>query len=157
AAGFGDMNLGTKTLFFDCELLQLAFQFRTYLLTGNFLKGIGNGHVSLEPSLLGSLKLTPDTYLQAQLAEWIPIGGDQSYAGSILHYHASVNQVLWRILPDVPLIGTFEFNGYSFQDGQFTDPVLGPFQKSSGDTYLSLGPGLRLVVCNKIDFGIGSA
>ncbi len=157
AANFGDLNLGVKSLFFDCELLQLAFQFRTYLPTGNFTKGIGTGHVSLEPSLLGSLKLTPNTYLQGQLAEWIPIGGDPSYQGAILHYHLSANQVLWRLLPDVPLIGTFEFNGYSFQAGQFTDPINGPFQQSSGDTYISVGPGLRLVVCNKIDFGVGTA
>jgi hypothetical protein len=157
AANFGDLNLGTKALFFDCELLQLAFQFRTYLPTGNFTKGIGTGHVSLEPSLLGSLKLTADTYLQAQLAEWIPLGGDTSYQGAILHYHLSANQVLWRILPDVPLIGTLEFNGYSFQAGQFTDPTLGPYQKSGGDAYLSLGPGLRLYVCNRIDIGVGSA
>jgi hypothetical protein len=127
------------------------------LPTGNFTKGIGTGHVSLEPSLLGSLKLTPDTYLQAQVAEWIPLGGDTNYQGAILHYHLSANQVLWRLLPDVPLIGTLEFNGYSFQNGQFTDPVLGAFQQSSGDTYLSLGPGLRMVVCNKIDFGLGTA
>jgi hypothetical protein len=157
AANFGDINLGTKALFFDCELLQLAFQFRTYLPTGNFLHGIGTGHVSLEPSLLGALKLTPNTYLQGQLAEWIPIGGDQGYQGAILHYQLSANQVLWRILPDVPLIGTLEFGGYSFQAGQYTDPVFGAWQKSSGDTYLSLGPGLRMVVCNKIDFGIGAA
>src|SRR5262249_49932089 len=124
AAGFADMIIGTKALFFDCELLQMAFVFKTYIPVGNFTKGIGTAHVSLEPSLLMALKLTPDTYLQAQLAEWIPLGGDPNYSGAILHYHISLNQVLWRILPDVPLIGTLEFNGYSFQDGQFTDPVL---------------------------------
>ena len=157
AAGFADMNLGFKSLFFDCELLQLAFQFRTYLPIGNYNRGIGNGHVSLEPSLLGSLKLTRDTYLQAQIAEWIPLGGDPDYAGAILHWGISANQVLWRVLPDVPLIGTLELSGYSFQDGAYTDATLGPWQKSSGTTYLSLGPGLRMVVCNKIDFGVGTA
>src|SRR5262249_3143137 len=76
-ANFGDLNLGTKSLLVDCELLQLTFQFRTYVPTGNSRNGIGTGHVSLEPSLLASLKLSPNTYLQSQLAEWIPIGGDQ--------------------------------------------------------------------------------
>jgi hypothetical protein len=157
AANFGDISITPKSLLLDCELLQIAFQFRTYIPTGNFTHGIGNGHVSLEPSLLAALKLTPSTYLQAQLAEWIPVGGDSSYEGAILHYHASLNQVLWRPIPDVQLIGTAEFNGWSFQAGQFTDPVLGPFQKSSGDTFLSAGPGLRLVVCDKVDFGVGAA
>ncbi len=157
AAGFGDMDFGTKTLLLDCELLQVAFQFRTYVPTGNFTKGVGNGHVSLEPSILATLKLTASTYLQGQLSEWIPLGGDTNYMGSILHYHVSLNQVLYRILPDVPIIGTMEFNGYSFQDGAFTDPVLGAFQKSSGDSWLSFGPGVRMDVCKKIDFGLGTA
>jgi hypothetical protein len=156
AAGFGDMNIGTKTLLFDCELLQLGFIFRTYIPIGNPTKGLGNGHVSLEPSLVAAVKLAPETYLQAQVCEWIPLGGDPAYSGAILHYHMSLNQVLCRPVQDVPVIGTFEMNGWSFQDGLYTDPVLGP-QKASGDTYISLGPGLRVFICDKCDFGIGTA
>ena len=105
AAGFADMNVGTKTLMFDCELLQLSFQFRTHIPMSNTMKGLGTGHVSLEPSLLVGLYLGPETYLQGQVAEWIPIAGDKDYAGAILHYHLSLNHVLWRPLSDVPLIG----------------------------------------------------
>src|SRR5262249_47370801 len=35
-AGFGDINFGIKSLMFDCELLQVAFQLRTYMPSGNF-------------------------------------------------------------------------------------------------------------------------
>jgi hypothetical protein len=156
ASGFADMNTGTKTLLYDCELLQLTFQFRTWIPMGNFRKGLGTGHVSLEPSLILGLKLAPETFLQAQVAEWIPLGGDPDYQGSVLMTKWSVNQVVCRILPDVPLIATAEMNTWSFQDGAYTDPVLGPDQKSSGTTYVSMGPGLRLVICDKIDFGIGT-
>ncbi len=155
AANFGDMNIATKTMIFDCELLQVALMMRTYLPTGSPGKGLGTGHVSLEPSLIVGIKLNEDAYLQGQVAEWIPLGGDPDYAGAILHYHFSFNQVLCRILPNVPLIGTMEFSGYSFQDGAYTDPLLGPFQRSSGDSYLYLGAGLRLFVCDRIDFGVG--
>ena len=156
-AGFSDMNLGTKSLLLDCELLQITFQFKTYLPTGQSIKGLGTGHVSLEPSLLASLRLSPDTYLQGQIAEWIPLGGDPAYAGAILHYHGSLNHVLYRLTPDVPVIGTLEGNAWSFQDGAYTDPVLGSFRKSSGDTYFNLGPGLRVSVCNNVDFGAAVA
>jgi hypothetical protein len=156
AAGFSDVQVGTKTLLFDCELLQIAFEFRTYIPSGDPGKGLGTGHVSLEPSLIVGVKVAPETYFQGQLAEWIPLGGDPDYEGAILHYHMSLNQVLWHILPDVPLIGTAEFNGYSFQTGQFTDPVLGE-TRLTGTTYASIGPGLRLFVCDKIDFGVGMA
>lgn len=155
AAGFTDINLGTKSLLFDCDLLQITFQFRTWIPSGNGLKGLGTEHVSLEPSLLMALNLAPDTYAQAQIAEWIPVGADGG-AGAILHYHASLNQVLWRWQPSIPIIGTLEANGWSFQDGQYTSPTLGQ-QSASGETYVSAGPGIRVVVCDKIDFGIGSA
>lgn len=155
-AGFAAMDIGTKTLVFDCELLQIAFQFRTYMPMGNTTKGLGNGHVCLEPSLIVGLCLAPDTYFQGQIAEWIPLGGDSNYEGAILHYHLSVNRVWFRMLPDVPLIFTYELNGWSFQDGAYTDPVFGT-QAASGQTYLSFGPGLRMSVCNKVDFGVGTA
>ena len=147
------MNVGTKGVIFDTELLLLTIQFRTYIPIGNSSYGLGTGHVSLEPSLLGALKLGPDTYLQGQLAEWIPIGGDMNYQGSILHYHGSLNHVLCRVGADSPIIGTFEANAYSFQDGAYTDPAYGPYKRSSGETYASIGPGLRASICNAVDFG----
>jgi hypothetical protein len=155
-AGFADMNIATKTLIFDCDLLQVAFMMRTYLPVGSPGKGLGVGHVSLEPSLIFGIKLHEEGYLQGQIAEWIPIGGDPDYAGAVLHYHFSFNQTLCRILPDVPLIGTLEFNGWSFQDGAYTDPLLGAFQQSSGTTYFDVGAGLRLFVCDRIDFGLSA-
>ncbi len=156
ASGLGDMNLGTKSLLYDCELLQLTFQFKTYLPTGNFLKGLGNGHVSLEPSIILNIKCGPESYLQTQVAEWIPIGGDSNYQGSILHCHMSYNHVLWRPIGNVPLIGTLEASTWSFQHGLYTDPTFGPNAKSSGFTYVSAGPGLRLVVCDRADIGMGT-
>jgi len=154
-AGFGDLDIGTKSVLFDCELLQIAFQMRTFIPIGNGLKGVGTAHVSLEPSLIIGLNLAPDTYLQTQIAEWIPISGGEG-AGAILHYHTSLNHVLWRWQPSVPIIGTLEANGWSFQDGTFTDPS-GVVHSASGETYLSAGPGVRVVVCDKVDFGIGTA
>src|SRR5205823_10688459 len=60
ASGFGDLRLGTKSLLFDRDLFQLGFMMTTFVPAGNFSKGLGTGHVSLEPSLLGTMKITPD-------------------------------------------------------------------------------------------------
>ena len=153
-AGLGDMNVGTKAMFFDCELLQLTFQFKTYIPTGAAANGLGNGHTTLEPSLLATVRLAPQTYFQGQLAEWIPLGGDPNYQGSILHYHFSYNHVLFDVAPNSPLIGTFEMNGYSYQTGGYTDPTQKtPQRYSGGQGYFSVGPGLRMSICNNIDFG----
>ena len=145
-AGFSDMNLGTKAMIFDCEMLQLTMQFRTFLPTGNAMEGLGTGHVSLEPSLLGALRLAEQTYFQGQLAQWIPLGGTSGIAGGILHYHFSLNQTLCRVTPDSPLIGTFEMNGWSFQNGGFTNPVGRPEPAAAarGERPDLLQPGPRL-------------
>ncbi len=152
AAGFSDMNLGTKSMLLDTELLQITFQFRTYLPIGRASLGLGNGHVSLEPSLLTTLKLAPSTFFQGQLSEWIPIGGNQEYAGALIHYKFSLNHRLYRFTNDSPLIGTFEVDGYTFQDGLYSDPFFGP-QNSSGGTYMNIGPGLRLSLRDRADIG----
>ncbi len=155
ASNFGDLNLGTKSLLLDCELLQIAFQFKTYILSGNFGKGLGTGHVSLEPSLLTTVKLANATYLQTQVAEWIPLGGDNNHAGAAIHYHFSVNHLFWRAHNDAcAVVGTFEFNGVSFQDGLFTTPA-GVIENAGGHSMLHLGPGLRMSLCNKLDLGFG--
>jgi hypothetical protein len=186
-SGFSDIVIGTKSLWLDCELLQVAFQFKTFLPTGNFLSNLGTGHVSLEPSLLFALKLSPDTYLQAQTAYWIPIGGDPLYEGDVFHAHFSFNQILCRILPDVYLIGTLESNVWATNGGNFTSeklafqagnpgtPVLdargNPTGMTTGATsgvatalpeggsefMFSAGPGIRLNICDRIDFGVGTA
>jgi hypothetical protein len=157
ASGMGDMTIATKTLIFDCELLQFAIQMKVYTPTGNFLKGLGTGHVSLEPSGIVAIKIAPKTYFQGQLAEWIPIGGDPTYQGGVLHYHFSINQQLYALTPNVPIIGELETNCWTFQHGNYTDPFLGGLQRASGQTYATMGAGVRLFVCDKIDFGVAFA
>lgn len=165
-SGFADMTIGTKAMLLDCELMQLTLQFKTFIPTGSPGKGLSTGHVSLEPSLLMNLRLTPDTYIQAQLAYWIPIGGDELYQGNIFHFHTSLNRVLWRPCCGLELIGTFEVNEWSVLGGNYTSPDLlvadangrlSPVALSAETSILSLGPGLRLFICEKIDVGVGTA
>jgi hypothetical protein len=170
ASGFTDMNVGTKSLLLDCELLQITFQFKTFIPIGNFTKGLGNAHVSLEPALLYAMKLTPDMYLQGETAYWIPIAGDSLYQGNLFHTHLSLNKVIWRILPNVQLIGTAEVSEYSFIGGNYTATNIflpanaagnttgkaAPLAISATGSMCSIGPGVRLNICDRIDFGIGS-
>jgi len=157
-SGFSDINAGVKSLFFDCELLQLTFQFRTYAPSGNGMLGLGTGHVSLDPSILASLKLGPETYFQGQFGNWIPIAGNQSLAGGMFYWLTSVNQVLWYPRPNSPLIGTLEMDGWSFENGGYTNAIVKGgkpqiFEKGGGVSYFNIGPGLRQTICNRLDFG----
>src|SRR5262249_42459850 len=135
-----------------------TFQFKTFIPTGNFGRGLGTGHASLEPSFLMALKLTPTTYLQAQFSYWFPVGGDQAYEGNVFHYHFSLNQLICNCGHDIQLIATFEAGGYEFTSGQFTDPLtLTQFRANAVGSIFNVGPGLRLHFCDKIDFGVGTA
>ena len=152
AVGMGDMNLGTKSVLFDRELLLLTFQFKTILLTGNPSTGTGTGHVSLEPSFMGALKLTSSTFLQGQLAYCIPISGSPGVAGSVLEYHASLNQTLCQREDCFKLIATMEMNGFSYQ-GTYTDAT--GLVTNGGSSFFNAGPGLRISFCNRCDLGFG--
>src|SRR5262249_20920339 len=89
------------------------------------------------------------------------------YQSNVFHAHMSLNHLLWTIMPGVQLIGTAELNEWSFLQGAYTSPdflmpdprngTLTPVSVSATATMLSVGPGIRLVVCDKIDFGVGTA
>ncbi len=179
-AGFGDVNFGIKSLLFDCEMLQVTFQMRTYMPSGNFTSNLGTGQFVVDPSILTSLKLSPTTYFQGQFGNWVPVGGpgtaklmiparypdgkatvinDGNLAGGIFYWLMSLNQVLWYCTPDSPLIATLEMDGWSFENGGYTTVVRQPGNQhysradGGGVSYFNIGPGLRQSICNRLDFG----
>jgi len=159
AAGFGDMQVGTKSLLLDCELIQFTFQFQVFIPTGNFTKGLGTGHTAFEPSLITAIKMSPTTYLQAQTAYWWPVGGTQSFQGPVFNWQLALNQLLWHCgcEKDINLIGTAELGGYEITGGAYTAPIIGlPLSAKDVGSIVNIGPGLRLVMCRKIDIGAGS-
>jgi hypothetical protein len=154
-AGLGDMNVGVKTVLLDRDLILVSMQIRTFIPSGNFTTGLGTGHVSLEPSLLSALRITPTTYLQTQFAEWIPLGGTSGFEGSTFHYHFSLNQNLCHH-DYLNVVGTLELNGFSYR-GEFTDPDTGVATPLSGFNYVNIGPGVRVQFCEQVDIGVGAA
>jgi hypothetical protein len=158
-SGFSDINFGIKSMFYDRELLQLSFQFRTYTPSGNAINNLGTGHFALDPSIMGSLKLGPDTFAQGQFGNWIPLAGNPMLAGGIFYGLTSINQVLWYPRPDSPLIATLEMDFWAFENGGYTNAVRPGtkmpqvFEKGGGVAYFNIGPGLRQSICNKLDVG----
>jgi len=167
-AGFGDVNFGIKSLLFDCEMLQITFQMRTYMPSGNFKNNLGTGQFVVDPSILTSLKLSPTTYFQGQFGNWVPVGGpggNSQLAGGIFYWLMSVNQVLCYATPDSPLIATLEMDGWSFENGDYTHFIPrgqksasglgkgGLVEDGGGVSYFNIGPGLRQSICNRLDFG----
>lgn len=155
-AGFGDMTVGTKSLLFDTELVQVAFEFNTHIPQGSSLKGLGTGHVSLEPGMIVGLNLSANSYMQAEFTEWIPLGGTSDYAGPVFRYNMAYNRVIARPHPCVPVIGVLELNGWRFQDGAFTD-ATGVTVPTGGATFINVASGFRVFFCDRADMGVSYA
>src|SRR5262249_4144607 len=137
--------------------------FKTYIPTGSPGQGLSVGHVSLEPAFLYNLRLGPQTYLQGMTAYWIPISGDDVYQANIWHNHWSLNHVLCCPCNGLQLIGTLELTVWKIFGGAYTVTDIGNdtagtvYVKSASTTILNGGPGIRAVICDKIDVGVGSA
>jgi hypothetical protein len=124
---------------------------------------------------LWALKLTPVTYLQGQCAYWIPVGGDDLYQGNVFHWHVGVNQQLWKPTPSITFVGTLEFHNWFVLNGMTTSsdflvanpaavtdpnqpqPPVAAVAIPAEATMVSVGPGLRMFICDYFDFGVGAA
>lgn len=151
SGGIGDLRIGTKSLLLDSELVQTTFQFVTTIPTAGPGSGVGTGHVSLDPSVLNTVKLREGTYWQSQIGYWFGVGNSN---GSLVHYHNSINQVLWQPSADTMLMGTLEGVGYTFTSGSVT-LANGAVVRANDTTYYSVGPGVRWCMCGRLDFGFG--
>ncbi|MBI3408965.1 MAG: hypothetical protein HY040_11495 [Planctomycetes bacterium] len=140
-AGMADMNLGFKYAFVANERRFVTFQGRIFLPTGDGDRGLGNDHVSLEPSLLYNENVTDRLTVYAQLGDWIPVGGSE-FAGNILRYgvgasYAVVDSGRFRAAPVVELLGWTVLGG---RESVFpTNAIL----NASGDTIINAKIGVR--------------
>ena len=158
-AGMGDMNVATKMVLVDGKRWQMSHVFRTYINTGAFKKGLGTGHVSLEPGLLFRYRWRPTTFLHSEIKYFFPVGGDPIFSGEVLRWGFAYSHLLFEN-DALALIHTGEFMGYSFLDGYYTG---GPWQDGvdappgvavNGETAYQFFPGLRFVADSGCDFGL---
>lgn len=155
--GFGDMNAGIKSRLFAGERWEMTTIFRTYIPTGSARKGLGTGHVSLEPGLLGNYRLTCKTYLHGDIRFWIPIGGTPEFQGNILRYGVGVSHLLWESCnKPIAVIPTLEFVTWSVLDGQETLPT-GVVVGVDGETILNVQPGIRTSLGKHFEVGVSGA
>jgi hypothetical protein len=155
-AGLSNMNVGLKYAFIDTDDLIVSFQFRTYLPTADVHRGLGNGHVSLEPALLLYRPMSDRWGLEAELRDWIPVGGTD-FAGNIIRYGIGINYAVvqndvWRLAP------VAEFVGWSILDGkesirQPSGPAI--IKSAAGEEIVNVKVGVRLKFGDQMDMYLG--
>jgi hypothetical protein len=148
-AGFADMNAGLKYALLQNADQVGTFQLRTYIPTGASTHGLGTDHVSVEPALLYYQRLSDRLTLEAELRDWIAIGGSD-FAGNVLRYGAGVSYAIHRS-HDLTIAPVFELVGWTVLDGKeflFPENVI---KDASGDTIVNGKIGVR------VNFGASSS
>lgn len=155
-AGLSDMDFGIKAALIDRDDMVATFQFRTYVPSADVDRGLGNGHVSLEPALLLYKPLSERWGLEGELRDWIPIGSTD-FAGNMLRYGVGLHYDLlqcccWEVTPVAELVG------WTILDGQVAarQPSGAVFvQDAAGDTIVNAKLGMRLKYCEHADLYTG--
>ena len=154
-SGIGDMIAGFKYMLYeDCNQL-LTFQLKNYIPTGDDGKWLTAGHYSIEPGVLYMNRLSDRITMEAEIRDWIPIGGadglpagnGQPYAGNVLRYgvglsYAWVDNCDWAITPVVELVGWSVLEGQKFSFAGAGAPV-----DADGDDIVNLKIGARVARC----------
>lgn len=158
AEGLDDMNVGFKYAFVQAADFIATLQFRTYIPTGDADVGLGTNHVSFEPALLTWARLTDRMRLEGEFRCWIPSGGTDGRAGSVLRYGVGGTYDVYdsanlRISPVAEFVGWTAIDGqtrYITDGGIVTD-------NADGDTIVNAKLGVRFAAgcCKQHQFYVG--
>jgi|GEM_PF-479184 len=139
--GLGDMNVGFKYALIAEPDQYLTFQFRTYIPTGDADRGLGNAHVSLEPSLLYYRRLSDYWLFQSQIGDFQPVDVT-GFASNVLQFGAGVGYLMYQGC-DVSIMPTMEVVSWVFLGGRKFNPDVGE-SSASGDRITNIKPGVRI-------------
>lgn len=153
SSGLSDVSIATKLVLLQGERWQFTQYFRTIMNSGLARRGLGTGHVSLEPGFLLRYKVNAQTYLHGQLKYWFPIAGNVDHSGGILELGLAASRVLYEN-DGFAIIPTFEVLSWGVMDGQQTYYPSGALQDADGQTIVNLAPGVRTVYDTGCVFGL---
>jgi len=154
--GFGDMNIGTKLRLVDGESWQISQVLHTYILTGDVRKGLGVGHISLEPGLLFRYNRNELTYWHGEMKFWIPVGADPNQGGEVLKWGLGVSHILYDS-DEFAVLPTLEMTSLMFLDGLRTGYPVPVNVPVDGEVAMNMFPGVRFVVDRGtlMEWGVG--
>jgi hypothetical protein len=143
-SGPSDVNAGLKWAVLAYDEQYLTFQLRAWAPTGTPSRGLGTGHASLEPAVLYYRSLTEDLHLEAELRDWVPLGGTD-VAGDVLRYGVGASYDVWKNeekgLRVAPVL---EFVGWTVLSGKEPADNLGIVKDATGETIVNAKMGLRV-------------
>ena len=165
--GLSDIQAGFKAALVADPDRYLTFQFRTYVPSGDAGRGLGTGHVSLEPGVLLYRQMTDRLMVQGQFRGWIPIAGGRM-DGDILIYGVGAGYDIYRcgnlrVTPITEFVGWTVLSGFESFFGPVTAtappgvviPTTHGVQDASGDTIVNGKVGVRTYFGHRQDLYVG--
>ncbi len=155
-AGLVDISAGVKHALIYEDDLVASIQFRVFAPSGDFHRGLGNSHVSLEPALLIYKPLEAGWVAEAELRDWIPVGGGE-FAGNIISYGIGLHydQWYWGKWNVVPIS---EFIGWTALGGQVTavdSSGVAAISEAAGNSIFNIKAGMRMKYSSNWDVYMG--
>jgi hypothetical protein len=140
-AGLSDVNAGLKWAALASDAQYLTFQLRAYAPSGLKHRGLGTGHVSLEPAVLYNRALTDVLHLEAELRDWVPVGGTD-FEGNVVRYGVGASYDIYKT-EDLRVAPVAEFVGWTVLSGKDDAENENLVKSAAGETILNLKLGLR--------------
>ena len=132
---------------------QISQLLRTVFNSGNARKGLGTGHVSMEPGVLCRFEYSELTHIHSEFKLMFPLGADPAYAGPAFKWGIGASHIWWET-DTTAWIPTLEFTNIWILDGQWTPFPAGPTVDVDGDGIFNLAPGLRVAIDTGGDLGV---
>lgn len=154
--GFGDMSTTAKVVLLNGGDWMMTQVTKTTFNTGNAKKGLGTGHISMEPGMLFRYNSSDLTFWHGELKYNFPIAGDPAHSGQVLKWGVGVSHVIYET-DAFAIIPTFEYTNMWFLDGGVTivDPPLpNTVVDVDGDGLSYFTEGVRLVIDSGGDLGL---
>lgn len=160
-AGLGDVIVGTKIRLLNQGRWQMTQILRTYINSGVASRGLGTGHVSMEPGMLFRYRHSACTYLHSEIKLWFPIAGDTVFSGPVLRSALGWSHVLYDN-DDLAIMPTLELITWSVLDGAETSFPGGREVWLDHKGIINLQPGLRVLLSDrgpggKFELGVSGA
>ncbi|HJT79153.1 MAG TPA: hypothetical protein VJ739_18295 [Gemmataceae bacterium] len=140
-AGLSDVNAGLKWAVLAADEQYLTLQFRTYAPSGLKHRGLGNGHVTLEPAVLYNRALTDDLHLEAELRDWVPVGGTD-FEGNVVRYGVGASYDVYKD-EGLRVAPVAEFVGWTVLSGKDDEENIGIVKNAAGETIVNAKLGVR--------------
>jgi hypothetical protein len=153
SAGLGDINVTVKTVLIDGRIWQLTQMMRTYFATGVARRGLGTGHIAMEPAFLIRYKINPGLFVHSEVRFLYPLGAHPDHSGEVVRWGIGTSWV-WYETDFIALLPTLELVGWSLLDGLESQPPPLPAAEVDSATIINVYPGMRIVIDDNGDFGL---